>query len=109
VKSGQEKRSLGDDRRLYIDSAVFANDDWFLAGDNHGTVRLWSVATGEQRLRFRAYPQRIAFSPQAQRLAVGSYLERPIELFEFTLQEPDAKTKERFQALLPKLDDDSSE
>src|SRR5207249_5607882 len=97
AKSGKEKRDLGDGGAVYVDSAVFAGDDWFLAGDNHGTVRLWSVATGEQRLRFRTYPLRIAFSPPARTLAVSSYgLERPIELFDVSLQEPDAKQKELF-------------
>ena len=65
-------------------------------------------ADGKVRLRFQAYPTRVAFSPRGQTIAVGSYLERPIELFDFHVQGPSAELKKRFQALLARLDDDAS-
>jgi len=103
--TGQEKLTMTD-RGLHIESAVFADEECFIAGDNHGAVRVWNLADGKPRIRFRAYPSRVAFSPKARTIAVSSYLERPIELFDFTLEEPSAKQKAGFAALLPKLDDD---
>src|SRR5262249_4629562 len=76
ANTGQEKTALSE-QGLPIESATFADDDWFIAGDNHGAVRVWGVGDGKVRVRFQAYPTRVAFSPRAQTIAVGSYLERP--------------------------------
>jgi WD40 repeat protein len=105
--SGKLQRSLGGGG-TYVEWALFADDHWFLTGDNHGTVRAWSVATGEQRVRFHdlAGVRRLAFSPAAERLAVSTYFRHAIRLFDFTLREPGAQEKQRFAALLVKLDDD---
>jgi WD40 repeat protein len=105
--TGKEQRAQGR-AGVYVEWAAFADDHWFLTGDNHGTVRVWSVATGAQRANFGAMAgvRRLAFSPKARRLAVATHFRHDISLYDFTLQAPSAEERERFAALLVKLDDD---
>jgi WD40 repeat protein len=88
--------------------AVFADDDQFVAGDDYGATYLCNVATGEKRLLFKQYTNRLAFSAKALKLATTSGRGKVL-LFDMPMREPSAKEKEHIAALLILLDDDSYE
>lgn len=102
--TGREIRALPG---LYTPWAVFADDRWCLAGTYDGSIRVWNVATGEQRARFQHLGgvERLAFSPKAQLLADTGF-SRSILLFDFTLRNPTRQESKLIRALLVKLDDD---
>lgn len=106
TSTGEVELALGDDRGFSTRKAVFTDNHHFLADDTQGAVCLWSVSGGEPILRFRTYPSRMAFSRAAGTLAVSPYREGPTELFHLTAQPPPKELKQRFEALLVKLDDD---
>jgi WD40 repeat protein len=106
--AGGAKKLALDRKYFHMEWAIFADDDWLVTGDNHGTVRAWNIATGQERVRFHdmAGVRRLAFSPTTRRLAVATHFYHGINVYDFTLQEPSANEKERLARLLAKLDDD---
>jgi WD40 repeat protein len=104
AKTGKEARTV---KPYFPAAAVFVDDDWFLTGGYDGTIRLWNIASGEQRLRFHGFGgvDRLAFSPRARLLAETGFA-KSFALFQFGLQGPTPKEAERIRALLVKLDDD---
>jgi len=104
--TGKEKNA-NDAERLRPGWAVFVDDYAFIAACS-GTIRLWSLDSGEHRVLFKHYASRLAYSPKARTLAVAAG-GRAIELFDFPPRNPAPKEKERIQALLAQLDDDNYE
>ena len=54
---------------------AFLDDDTVVSGGDDGTVRLWSIESGEQRFAFVGDPRTacaVAYCPQRQILAGGS-------------------------------------
>jgi WD40 repeat protein len=102
--TGKEVRTV---KPYYPAAAVFVDEDWFLTGGYDGTIRLWNIKTGKQRLRFHGFGgvDRLAFSPRA-RLVAETGFAKSFALFEFTLESPTSKEMERIRTLLVKLDDD---
>ena len=111
ASTGVEKRSWKYDT-FYVANGVFSADGrWLLLGCADGTGRIWNVANGTMRLRFRGTIGglfQLAYSPAARMLAVCGY-GRDVSLFELTLRDPDAGERRRIRTLLTKLNDDSYE
>lgn len=107
MATGEQKRNWRHGG-FYCRCALFADQQSVLTGGYDGTVRLWSTETGETWARFQGFGgvNALAYSPTARRLAVCGY-GKNIALFEFTLQGPTPKERERIQALVAKLENDS--
>lgn len=105
--TGKEK-NCNDVERLGPQWAVFADDHGFIAACGNGTIRFWSIDSGKQHTLFKHYGSRLAYSPKARALAVSGG-GRAVELFDFPLRNPSQSEKQRIQALLAQLDDDSYE
>jgi WD40 repeat protein len=102
--TGKEVRTV---KPYFSPWAVFADETWFLTGGYDGTIRLWNIATGEQRLRLGgiAGVDRLAYSPKARQLAETGFA-KDFGLFDFTLEPATPKEAQRIRGLLAKLDDD---
>jgi WD40 repeat protein len=91
--------------------AVFLPDNRsVLTGGWDGSIRLWDVSTGEMRIKWKNLGgvDGLAFAPATRTLAVCGY-SKEVNLFEFTLDEPSPKDRDKIQALLAKLDEESYE
>ena len=72
AKTGQLVKTLAG-HSDWIRSLAFSADGQFLASISYdGTVRLWQVSTGEQTIENNVIPWDIAFSPNAEILAIGA-------------------------------------
>jgi len=106
--TGAEKRTF---QHYYMPCGQFTPDGRsVITGSYDGTTRLWSVETGELRIRFSGTGgvHQLAFCEAAQTLAVCGY-GRDLSLFDLNLRAPEGKELERIRTLLAKLDDDSYE
>jgi WD40 repeat protein len=103
-----KERNFKDANRMRPGWAVFADDHGVIAACGNGTIRFWSVDSGEQRVLFKHYGSRLAYSPKARTLAV-SRGGRALEMFDFPIRSPSPSEKERIKALVAQLDDDSYE
>jgi WD40 repeat protein len=87
---------------------VFTPDSkWLIAGDWGGSVRVWNVESGAERMRLggRGGVDGIAFSPETGVLAVCGFAST-IGVYGLTLRDPDAKEQEKIRKLLARLDAD---
>jgi WD40 repeat protein len=102
---GQIKRDI---RHYFMPTAVFAGDRWIMTGSFDGTVRIWDLESGKERLRFHNMGgvDRLAFSPRNRLLATTHSFDKAIALFDFTLEAPTTQYQERFKALLVQMDHD---
>jgi WD40 repeat protein len=106
--TGAEKHTL---KHYYMPCGRFSSDGrWVITGSYDGTTRVWDVETGAARARFGGTGgvHQLTLSAPARTVAVCGY-GRDIALFELTLREPTAKERERIDALVARLDDDSYE
>jgi WD40 repeat protein len=106
ARTGAEKHTF---KHYYMPCAIFRPDGyWVITGSYDGTTRLWDVESGKVRVRFEGTGgvHQLAFSEASRTLAVCG-TGRAVTLFDLTFAEPSARERERMEALLVKLDDDS--
>ena len=110
VGTSKEKRNVGLKSALdhTFCAAITPDDKWILSGDN-GTLGVWKLQTGKVRARLTdtAAVNGLTFCPSSKELAICAFLSKDVYLFNLNLAEPTASERERFKALLNKLDDDS--
>jgi WD40 repeat protein len=105
--TGQEKQLLKSAGFL-CRCVVFTPDSkWVLTGDWGGTVRVWNVESGAERMRLggRGGIDALALAPSRETLAVCGFAPT-VGLYGFTLREPDEKEQEKIRRLLKRLDAD---
>jgi WD40 repeat protein len=99
-----ENKAARNVERFGVGWAVFSDAHGFIAACS-GTIRYCNLDTGEQRVLFKGYASRLAYSPATRTLAAASG--RTVEFFDFPLRKPSASEQKRIQNLLTQLDDDN--
>jgi WD40 repeat protein len=105
--TGAEKK-LDGMQRLRPGWSVFVGDHGLIAACESGTIRYWSLDSGENRVLYKHYASRLAHSATARTLALAGG-RGAVELFDFPPREPSRSERQRIQALLAQLDDDGYE
>ncbi len=104
--TGKEK-IIGDAKIISPAWAVFVDDNSFIAVCQTGSIRLWNIESGEQRVLCKRYGRRLAYSPKTRKLAVCGG--QPVELYDYPSRTPTPMEQDRINALLVRFDDDSYE
>ena len=100
--TGNEK-NLGNPRLFQPRWAVFADENSYIAICRTGSIRLWNIGSGEQRVLAKREGGRLAYSPKAKKLAVCGD-GQPVALYDYPSRTPTPKEQSRrINALLAEV------